>query len=365
MEATPLTLHQMIIHKVDHQKFDAPRLADVESPITPEAESFLLRQIRENREHKYTRTARFKAVDPNRVCLEKLCTALLQTKPAFVPQSRAIAEHLFNAMKSDRRIAHLISPGDLVVCTYSENKPADPTEPVRQLALLKMDPQDGFTSEWQQTPEGKNLSMLKRIPDVLPSGELQKCAFILPQALRREKGFDLWVLDQQAARYGIRRMVASFFLVDFLQCQVEFDRADLTQAFIYDSQEWVDRKKGQWPDAEINEFKEQVIARVQDKTVDVTAFAQTAIADAAEQEEYLEHLRARGLRQLAFPPDAQVRARFSRYVYFEGDNGLQVRIDPNAIGAGKTLVHEYDDHTKTHTIRIRTATWAEKYKKGR
>ncbi len=72
MEATPLTLHQMIIHKVDHQKFDVPRLADVESPITPEAESFLLRQIRENREHKYTRTARFKAVDPNQVCLEKL-----------------------------------------------------------------------------------------------------------------------------------------------------------------------------------------------------------------------------------------------------------------------------------------------------
>ncbi len=56
---------------------------------------------------------------------------------------------------------------------------------------------------------------------------------------------------------------------------------------------------------------------------------------------------------------------FSGNVYFEGDNGLQVRIDPNAIGAGKTLVHEYDDHTKTHTIRIRTATWAEKYKQGR
>ncbi len=146
-----------------------------------------------------------------------------------------------------------------------------------------MDPQDGFTSEWLQTPEGKNLSMLKRIPGVLPSGELQKCAFILPQALREEKGFDLWVLDQQAARYGIRRMVASFFLVDFLQCQVEFDRADLTQAFIYDSQEWVDRKKGQWPDTEINEFKEQVIARMQDKTVDVTAFAQAAIRRAGRK----------------------------------------------------------------------------------
>lgn len=361
MAESPITLHKMIIHKVDHQKSDSPRLADLESPITAEVESFLRQHIQANREHKYTRTARFKAVDPPQTSLKDLCDAILKDESLFIPYSQAIAGRLFHAMKEDKRIAHLISPGDLVVCTFSEDRQNKAT----QLALLKMDPQDGFTSEWQQTPDGKYQSVLRRIAEVLPSGELQKCAFILPQSLREEMGFHLWVLDQQAARYGIKRMVASFFLVNFLQCQVEFDRADLTQAFIYDSQEWSDRKKGRWPEEEINRFKERIIAQAHDESIDLTAFAQATISDPAEQDEYLDYLRARGLREFVFRPDPGVRARFARYVYFEGDNGLQVRIDPASIGQDKTLYHRFDPNTKTHIIYINTAIWTEKYKKGR
>ena len=168
--ASRIHIRKLIIHKVDHRNYDTPLLSDMESPVTdPEVVSFLRRHIVNNLVHKHTRTARFLPVDETGPSFSGMCDELLEDPDQFVPQTRRIAQHLFDTV--DKRV----SPGDLVMCTFADRGEDAPT----WLALLKMDPEDGFVSERVEI-DGKVHVVLRRVPNVLPRGELQKCAFILP-----------------------------------------------------------------------------------------------------------------------------------------------------------------------------------------
>jgi hypothetical protein len=266
---------RMIVHKVDHRSYDKPQLSDLEPPITEEVGSFLRQHIVSNREHKYTRTAHFVSMDTGRTSLCTICNILLDHPGQFVPQSQEIARRLFQTM--DKRV----SPGDIVLCTFVEG-----SDDSKWLALLKMDPEDGFIGEREEI-NGQVRYVLRRVPNVLPRGELQKCAFVLPPNLREKRGYDLKVLDQQAARYGARRMVASFFVTDFLQCKVGLDPADITRAFVYGSYEWLEKKRDQWSEQDIERFKSRVTGCLQDRIVDLTSLAAAVIPAPDEQDEYL------------------------------------------------------------------------------
>jgi nucleoid-associated protein YejK len=346
-----ITIQKMIVHQVDHRNYKAARLSDIESPLNPDARRFLLSHINLNREHRYTRSAVFREVPDGEPNLKELCDGLAADPGEFVPQSRAIATHLFSTMQSDQRI----SPGDLVVCTFTE----DEDEKAVWVALLKMDPEAGFVGERITTQEGKVQTVLKQVDAVLPTGDLQKCAFILP-ASQRQDGLHLRVLDQQAARYGVSRLVASFFLVNFLQCDVVINPADQTKAFLYGSQEWVETRRGIWPDADINRFNQAAGEALQNEQIDLTEYAKTVIGPSGEQDEYLGYMRKQGIRDLTFQPDPEVRTRLTQYVWFEGDDGLKIRINSDAIGAGKTLDPREDPNTNTWTVTIRTSNWIRK-----
>jgi hypothetical protein len=343
----------MIIHKVDHRNYDAPQLSDLESPITDEVGGFLRQHIASNREHKYARTGRFLPPEEEQVSLCTMCDSLLQRPGQFVPQSQEIARHLFHTI--DKRV----SPGDLIFCTFAEGG-----DDLEWLALLKMDPEDGFIGVREEV-NGQVRYVLRRVPNVLPRGELQKCAFILPLDLREERRYDLRVLDQQAARYGARRLIASFFVTDFLQCKVGLDRGDRTRVFFYESHGWLAKKVEQWPEEAIERFKRRTAGCLQDAVVDVASFAAEVIPSPDEQDEYLEHMQEQGLEDLTFEPDPREKRRLTRYTYFEGDHGLRVRIEAEAVGPGKTLEYDKDPATNTWTVTIRTTRWEETVRRGR
>lgn len=345
-------IHRMIIHKVDHRNYDVPQLSDLESPVTEEVGSFLRRHIVSNREHKYARTAVFLDPEPGTVCLRDLCDSLLTDPDQFVTQSRRMAKHLFDTI--DNRV----SPGDLILCTFTEGD-----DKSRWLALLKMDPDDGFVGEREEV-NGQVRFVIRRVPNVLPRGELHKSAFVLPRGLREERGYDLKVLDQQVSRYGARRMIASFFAEDFLQCKVGLNRADRTRVFVYASYEWLGKME-QWPEEDVERFKGRVTSSLQDAVVDATNFAAAVITKPDDQDEYLDYLREQGLEDLTFEPDPQERRRLTQYAYFEGDHGLRVRIEADAVGPGKTLEYNRDPATNTWTVTIRTTRWEEKPRRGR
>jgi len=369
-ESDNIAIHKMIVHKVDQKKYAEPLLSDMLSPISEDVDLFLKTHIKQNIEHKYTREAIFvdsveddaedilteeaddEDITNGHVSLKDICDDLLcntDNTDHFITQSRAVACQLFNAI--DGRV----SSGDLVIFTYSEEDDGH-----NRLALLKMDPQDGFVGE-TETIDNQVRIVLKRVPEILPTGALQKCAFILPQNLREVHGYDLKVLDRQASRFGIQRLVASFFVTGFLQCRVGLSREDRTRVFIYGSYEWANNQK--WTVEERERFKRHVAESIENSILDVTEFAQANIADHNEQDDYLKYMLNKGLRELTFEPDPNERQRLTEYVSYEGDDDLRIDIRSDAVG--KTLNAEKDPSTNTWNISIRTTRWEKKVKRGR
>jgi hypothetical protein len=346
--ASRLYIDKMIIHKVDHRSYDAPQLADLDSPVDDvEVLSFLRQHIVRNMMHKHARTAAFLPNEED-VCLRDMCDRLLEDREQFVPQSQAIARHLFSTM--DNRV----SPGDLVLCTFADRGEDAPT----WLALLKMDPEDGFVG-MRESVDGKVRVVLRRVHNVLPRGELQKCAFILPPDLRASRGFDLRVLDQQIDHQGAARLVASFFSTRFLQCDVQYAPQDSTRAYYFRTQEWL-QTRDHWPKMDVQRAQRQVKSSLKRERVDATAVAQQIAPGPEEQDQYLGYLQARGVKELVFEPDPGETQRLLRYTEFEGDFGLRVRIESGAVGEGRTLWWTHDPANGDVLVTIRTSQWDEK-----
>jgi len=352
-----ITLHDLIIHKVDHFNFTEARLSDLTSPISEAVDIYLRKQIVLNREHEFSRSGVFKPLEekastkqlrddqpPETTSMKQLCDDLLTSDGKFVEQSQKIANHLFASIDNDQRI----HAGDLVLCTFSEVK-GD-----RWLALLKMDPQDSFIAVEANVGKQRRL-ILKQVRDVMPIGELQKCAFILPESLRKKR--DLIVLDQQQGGYGSRRMVASFFSEKFLQCKVGFNEREMTETFITASYDWIDSKKLGWTEKLRQGFKDSLKTALKERTVRVVRFAEEVIKDPAEQQEYIEKLRSESL-DLTFKRD-KVTADKPPIVQYVGDNNLRVRINRDEIGPGRMLQARKDKATQLWTITIKTAKWKE------
>jgi hypothetical protein len=288
-----------------------------------------------------------------KLILKDICEDLSANPDHFIAQSKIIAIHLFNQIKRTKRI----SPGDLIICTFSESGNES-----KWLALLKLDPEDGFVGEREEV-DGQIRIVLRRVIDVLPTGELQKCAFIVPNDMRESLGYDLNVLDQQSSRYAAKRLVASFFISDFLQCKVGLNQGDKTRNFVYLSRDWVDKKD--WPAEDKERFLNYVSDVINNNIVDTTSVAQAVIASREEQDEYVEYIKENGLEELTFEPDPEERRKLMQYSWFEGDYDLRIKIKKDAIGPGKTLEYRKDESTNQWIITIRTTIWEDKIRRGR
>ncbi len=151
---------------------------------------------------------------------------------------------------------------------------------------------------------------------------------------------------------------------DFLQCKIGLNSADTTRIFVYGSLEWVDTRE--WPEENKCQFRARIREAVQCNVVDTTSIAQSIIPTPEEQDDYVEYLKeGKGMEELAFEPDPEERQKLTRYAWFEGDQDLQIRIDDDAIGPGKTLEYHKDESTNTWIITITTTQWDEVIKRGR
>ena len=360
-DESQIIINRVIVHGVDHHKNDSAQHSDLETPIPEEVANFLKHHIISGHEHKYTNIARFlngnKSPSDPRPLKEEIDDLLGATNSEqFVEESKIIATRLFDAVKNDKKI----SPSELVICTFCEN-----LSDYMQLALLKMDPADGFVGKREKI-KNKVRFIMEKIPEMLPTGGLQKCAFILPKTLREAEDYDLKVLDMQMKRYGIQRPAASFFTETFLQCQVPPPSVDQGIIVLDNSRGWIEQKKEEWPEEDVENFHERLKEQLKKETVDIDAFSQTAIKDPVEQEQYIAALRASGLRSLTFTNSPQVKSQIAEYIWFEGANGLKVRIkpgdveDPDVVGNKKMLEQVYDQVTGNWIITIRTPFWEKK-----
>lgn len=351
-----ITIQRLIIHKVDHKRYEEPQLSDLMADITSEISDFLTEQIITNREHRYSRAAIFLDADGYGNEFLQVCSELFEvlhnelgrvdpsseveaTDRVFVEQSRVVAVRLYDHL--DGRT----SPGDLVICQYQDDIVSSATS----IALLKMDPRTGFAGEIQDV-DGLRRIVLRPVKDVLPTGELQKCAFISAEYVSEKLRFQIRVLDQQAIRFGISSVAATFFTKDFLQCEVEPTPDDITRKFAYSSNEWVEKKRGIWTDEEIEVFIDAIGEVLDSPRVDIAAFAASRIRDPEDLIDYLTHVQTRGIRDLVFDVDENERKKFRQYAFFEGPDGLRIRILAESVGPGRTM--EFEELEGTGETRI-------------
>jgi hypothetical protein len=363
MAQTAIYIERAILHIVDHETSCVPRLSDLDLLLTPEVRRFLTRQIIDGLEHRNSRTAMFADPPKGGPSLRAMCETLLNDPDTFVTQSQHIATHLFN------QLTGRTSPGDLVVCTFCEaegdQKKVD--QAVKEgtvdalemgdpwLAMLKMDPSAVFVPD-RQEENGRWRAVLRQIEEAIASGqELQKCAFVLPPALRKKKKHHLKVLDQQNRRYGVRASVASFFSQNFLQCRIPLNRVEQNVVFVRVTKRWLRQNARDWPKEERARAEAGIAAQLQQPQVDVIAYAQSAIASDEQREGYLETLREEGLEDFSFPSDPRQRRKLTDYAEFEGDEELHIRVRAEAV---KRMLHcEQDPATGETVITIRTTQW--------
>lgn len=338
-----ITIEKLIVHKVDHEKYDAPLLSDKETPANEDVKSFLRGHITNNREHENTRTAKFDVSSNGQETMAQLCDATL-SGGQFVEKSQALAHRLFSHL--DGRT----SPCDLVICSFTEGNSTS-----QWLTLLKMDPEEAFIAERTKDESGAYYVELQRVDDVLPT-ELQKCAFILPADLRKKETHDLFVLDQQISRYRRKRPIASFFSRDFLECDVNLNARDKTFHFYQSAQQYAKTKEDSWSDKQRAHFHSKLRVTLKDTSVNTADFAETTIEEEDEQHEFLDYLEDDGFKDKVFTPDSGVGDKLTKHKKFEGDDGIRLRIEAEAMD--KVTV-DYDEDTGMHTVTIRTARWDE------
>lgn len=350
-----IILHEMIVHKVDHRKHEQPILADAESPVDNEEVLFFIRRhIHNGEQNRYARSGVF--VDPDdaeTICFRQICDDLLADPEKFIECSQQIASHLFETIKDKKNI----SPGDLIVVTYTNGNPQDP----KRLAVLKMDPEDGFVGRAEVLEGGVTRIVLERVPDVLPIKDLQKCAFVMPEVSRTPKRH-LIFLDQQNARRGETQMAASFFTKDFLQCEVGFNKLEQTTAFITTAFNFKKEKEGEWADGQGETFINAAQTALDGNEIDVENFAQTLLDNEEEQEAFIERVKAELKTEdngnLIFEPDASFQTQ-RQYKIIEGDNDLKIRVLADAVGEDKTLTVKTTADNRRE-ITIRTTRYNEK-----
>lgn len=355
MEIPEIEIHDLIVHKVNHKQHSAPQLADLKTQTNDEVDEFLARHITNNKLNRNTRTARFKEVEEKPgPSLQEMCDDLLDDSSKFVERSRDIARHLFNVVKDDKRI----SPSDLVLCTYTPDGTNN-----RHLTILKMDPEDGFTTR-EVKKDGQLSFQLEPVPEVLPLTDVQKCAFIFPSLERADqeesRDVDLQVLDQQISARRGRKAAATFFTRDFLQCRVNFNLDDKNTIWYEASYEYADdaEERGVMSSQEVSRFKGRVTDYMHDDEVRITEFAERSIQEKEEREQYYDTLEERGLEDKVFEVSEEIRSRVADRRVFVGDNNLKVEIDREDYD-DMVEVSEKED-TGEKVVKIYTASWKEK-----
>lgn len=360
-----VTVQHLIAHSVDHHNLTAPRLSEREPPFDQQVASFFARHIRDARNNPRCQESVFQA-DGAKV--GSLCGDILKDpKGKFVSASQEIARLLFSSMlrtlphtesaeeptpKPDKRI----SRGELVVAVLSEGKKVEPW-----LALLKMDPAEGFASE-PKVIDGQFCFVFKQVGDVMPTGELQKCAFVKARSLGKRRRVDLVVLDQQVSRLGGYRMASSFFTERFLHCDPVLRDSERNLAFIVGSQSFADQQD--WSQDQRAEFQEGLRLTVQQPRIDVAHFSQIYIP-AERQDDFLDFMKNKqGLSQFVFSRDPEAVASLTRFKEFTGDAGLRLIVEGDRVGPGKMVTEVWNEATGEWEVTIRTIHWESRFVRG-
>lgn len=342
-DSEDISIKQAIIHLVDPKK-NKITLSNGDLPLAgnKDTREYLEEHIHNSLRDSSTRSACFERPIANPVMLP-ICSGLFRGRP-FVDGSQKIANHLMKA--SDKRI----SAGAIVVCKYTASNYPDVK---RFIAILKLDPADGFQPTEVVDKKGNIFIRLEKVENVVPStGErLLKCAFIQERDVVDGEDpyddYDMMVLDRQKAE---SHEPARFFTEDFLQALMFGDAAELTRKFYTTSISVVEDVR-----SDIGEQKSEAIRKAIDTAV---AGVEVNIADWTNNLNVKKSVKQTMLSKLqkvipdpAFPTDEKMAGRLTKKRVFKGDYNFKLQLDAKRYDEVVVSREQKDAHEQI-TLRI-------------
>jgi len=262
--------------------------------------------------------ARFEPDDDE---IPQVCRRLFAETDDFVVASQLLAGKLFEQMS---KRAQQITPGDFVVAVFHFAG-----APERQIALLKLDPDDQrLIREYRIV--GERLTVrISVAQNLLPeSKRLQKGALLRTSS--GSEGFEVTLLDTQAGPRSDG--VAAFFYRGFLHVTLAPSARRRTRLFLSSTETWLAQRAASFTPAQILAFYRARRDALRDETVNLTTFAELALAGEGNLQRDLVAMLSGKLFEGdegadAFAVDRAAADGVTRTITLELDGGLQIRVD--------------------------------------
>ncbi|QXM06162.1 nucleoid-associated protein [Crassaminicella indica] len=305
-----IILKKAIIHVLDRNG-DVPILTDFEQEINEDIHEFLEKHIIKSLQDEENRKGKFRG---GLSVVKEACYNIFKNEESFIDASKAIAEQLFKAMKSNNNI----SSCDLVVCLYT-------AEDKDYIGILKLDYKKSFIHDVEFVDDKLKVSIIPQtigLPGM--SQRLQKCAFI--KAADENDEYDMIVLDKQIYGKDEDGEIAQFFINDFLNCDVLLDSRDKTKIFKRAAEKWT-RKNLKEDIDKAQELREEVISSFKNcAEVDIEKFSQNVFGnDIKMQENFINHMDQEGLKLEAFEIDKSWVEKKMKKRIMKTDTGIEIK----------------------------------------
>lgn len=248
--------------------------------------------------------------------------AILADATTLVVQSRIIAQRLYDVQ--DRR-----SPEGILAVAFGE------VDSLPCVGILKLEHERGIRAE-EDTQDGQRLFRIILHRDLLLTQKTQ----VFKGALARHRSASNTMLSAMASDLQVERHVASFFLEEFLGCQLVDSAPVATEKFFDAAEGWVAARD----DAEKqHRYEVALLATMHsaEGTVDPVRFADNSL-DADEHQSFIDHLTQRGVRTARFPKDtSNIEGRIKRLAY-NFESGISLVGTPDAMDEHVRIVSEQE-----------------------
>jgi hypothetical protein len=343
---TDVKVSHAAVHVVAPKK---KRLRQSTAPIqlAPDVTEFLVEHVTKGLADGRALAASFKVTGRDRT--EGICRSIISSSRGFVDKSAKLARLLYDASSAQEGSDARVSDGTLVVARCTGE---DLGATAVFVAMLKLDPNDGFRAEETKDERGRPVVQLVAQHDILPSPRerLQKAAFV------REAGgeYDALALDHQ--RRG--EVVSEFFLDGFLGLEHVLDAKERTTRLYKALHRTFEDVKDQLTDDEYGRVDQYLSGQVVGGRVNVdTIVSNLPLPDELKQR-FTDAL-TQALPDKEFDTDEETAEKLvRRRRRFTGDHGLTVSV-PGVHFQDVVDVKPPSDRDDRYTVTIRTRKWTE------
>ena len=309
----PATVQHAIVHITDRSAAQ-PVYSEIELDLdaNPPLRDYFTGQVQNALSDSDTGAAKFVATGPQDA--KNACMRILRSHAGFVPESQRLAQLLYTAIGTDRRIA----PGSLAVCVYTAGKST-----ARHLALIKLDPGAALVQKVVKR-EGKQLVSFEVSQNVMPTAreKLHKAALVPPAGSEK---YDLLLLDHQTAD-----VAATFWRVTFLNAEAIVDGRIGARDFKDAGHKAHDRLLEAeliTPD-EAEQLRDHVLVALQTPRVRLSAFVQNLPFEDDAKEVVEEELEKKFHGTKTIPIDARYAAdKIAKKIRKRGDYGFLMEVE--------------------------------------